>query len=122
MMNNLIAQVPAAPGCVGNNCLDILQQAPSITPIQNIGRLIEVAADFVLMIGTLALLVMLFMGGFNWITAGGDKSKIEAARDRMTQAVIGIVILASVFAIYQIILNFFGLQGRISIGGAGVTP
>lgn len=104
---------------VGSNGLDILGQAPVISPIANIGRLIEIGADFVLLIGTLALLVMLLMGAFNWVTAGGDKGKIESARDRMTQAVIGIVVLASVFAIYSIILNFFGLQSRINLGGTG---
>lgn len=50
-------------------------------------------------LGGLALLVMLIMGALNWITAGGDKGKIEAARDRITQSIIGMLILAGTVAI-----------------------
>lgn len=104
---------------IGTNQLNIAAYTSTITPIASIGRLIEIGADAVLLVGTLALLVMLLMGAFYWITAGGEKGKIEEARNRMTQAIIGIIVLASVFAVYRVILNFIGLQNRIDIGGAG---
>src|SRR5258708_33904593 len=50
-------------------------------------------------LGGLALLVMLILGGFEWITAGGEKGKIEAARERITQSMIGLLVLLGTVAL-----------------------
>lgn len=50
-------------------------------------------------LGGLALLVMLLTGAFGWITAGGEKGKVEAARERITQSIIGLLILVGTVAI-----------------------
>lgn len=41
----------------------------------------------------LAVFVVLFLGGFQWLTAGGDPKKVEQARATLTGAVIGLAIL-----------------------------
>lgn len=46
-----------------------------------------------LTLGGLAVLVFILMGGVSWITAGGDEKKIENARNKITQALIGMLIL-----------------------------
>jgi len=61
-------------------------------------------------LGGLALLVMLIFGGFEWITAGGDKGKIESARDRITQSIIGLLVLLGTVAISVFIGNAFGIK------------
>ncbi len=99
--------------------LDILSQAPTISPVSTLGNLVELAAGGVLTIGALAVLMYLILGGFNWVTAGGDKSKVETAKSMITQAIIGLAILASVFAIYGVLLTFFGLGDRINLGSGG---
>jgi hypothetical protein len=81
-------------------------------------------------LGGLALLVMLIMGALNWVTSGGDKSKVEAARERMTQAVIGMLVLVGTVAISAFIGAMLGinlLQPNFAdnLNGAGgnvVTP
>ncbi len=102
----------------GTQTVDIASQATTITPIQTIGKLVELGAGAILIIGGLAFLVYLLMGGFNWITAGGDKGKVENARNMITQGVIGLAILASVFAVYGVVLRFLGIKS-ISIGSGG---
>lgn len=99
--------------------LDILSQAPTISPVSTLGNLVELAAGGVLTVGALAVLMYLILGGFNWVTAGGDKSKVETAKSMITQAIIGLAILASVFAIYGVLLTFFGLGDRINLGSGG---
>lgn len=112
-MLTLIAQ--GAP-----NVINILPQATQISPVGTLGRLIELGAGAVLVVGGVAVLLYLILGGFNWITAGGDKAKVESARAMITQGIIGLAILASVFAVYGVLLRFFGITDRISItGGAG---
>ncbi|MEP7167329.1 MAG: hypothetical protein ABI758_05090 [Candidatus Woesebacteria bacterium] len=106
---------------LAQNNLNIGAQSLTISPVQTIGKVVELGAGGVLVVGTLAVLLYLLMGGFNWITAGGDKSKIETARSEITQAIIGLAILASVFAIFRLLLGFFGLGDRINLGFGGTT-
>ena len=105
---------------LSGNALDIAGQTTTISPIGTISQLIGKGADAVLLAGTLAVLLYLLLGAFKWITAGGEKGKIEEARNMMTQAIIGVVILASVFAVYRFVINFIGLNNQIQLtGGAG---
>ena len=50
-------------------------------------------------IGSLAVIAYFLLGAFNWITSGGDKSKVETARNQMTHAIIGLVLLVSSFVL-----------------------
>ena len=52
---------------------------------------------------------MLLIGGVQWITAGGDKEAVEKARKRITQALIGLAIVFSIFAIIYLVEAIFGI-------------
>jgi hypothetical protein len=64
----------------------------------------------VLVIGALLVLFYLIWGGIDWITAGGDSGKTEKARNKIFQSVIGLLVLASAYAIFFLITNFLGIQ------------
>ncbi len=59
----------------------------------------------VMSIGALLLLLFFVWGALQWITASGDKTKLEAARNRMLQAAIGLLILVSSFVIIGFVGN-----------------
>ena len=59
--------------------------------------------------GAIAFLIYLVYGAFRWLTAGDDKTQLTAARSTMTQALIGLTILASIFAIARILSILLGL-------------
>jgi hypothetical protein len=65
-----------------------------------------------LMIAIIVLLVFfqLIMGGFSWITSGGDKGKTDEARNRLVAAVIGLLIIAASYAILIVLLRFLGFE------------
>ena len=63
--------------------------------------------QMIIVIGTIAVLVYFVWGALDWIIAGGDSSKIQKGRDRIIQAVIGMIILAGSFAIISFINNVF---------------
>lgn len=44
-------------------------------------------------------LVLLILGGYQWMTAGGDEKQVEGAQARIKTAVIGLVIVLSAYAI-----------------------
>lgn len=76
-------------------------------------------------IGSLAVILFFLLGAFGWITAGGDKGKIEEARNKMTNAVIGLVLLVSSFVLLGFMSKLlFGDNFnilRLTIPGVGVT-
>jgi hypothetical protein len=98
-----------------------------ITPIQNcviqplcgknpkdtpalFGNFFSALIGFLLAIGVLWAFINLIQGGLQWISSGGDKSAVEAARNRIMNAVLGLFITFAVWGIYLIILRFLGLS------------
>ncbi len=61
-------------------------------------------------LGSIALLVMLIYGALEWILAGGDKGKIESARNRITQSIIGLLVLVGTVAISLFISSLLGFN------------
>ena len=80
----------------------------------DIGTLFNAVLSFVMVIAALMVFFYLIMGGIDWITSGGDKGKTESARNKITAAVIGLIILAASYAILQLVLNFLGFSGGIN--------
>jgi len=74
-----------------------------------IGHLVSnlVAAAFI--VAGIAFFVYLVMGGIQWLTSGGDKGKIESSQKMISAALIGLAIVASSYAVYMIVLTFFGI-------------
>ncbi|KKT40518.1 hypothetical protein A3K29_00995 [Candidatus Collierbacteria bacterium RIFOXYB2_FULL_46_14] len=75
-----------------------------------IGHLVSnlVAAAFI--VAGIAFFVYLVMGGIQWLTSGGDKGKIESSQKMISAALIGLAIVASSYAVYMIVLTFFGIN------------
>lgn len=63
-----------------------------------------------IIVGGLAFLLYFLWGGLNWIMAGGDKSKLEEAKGKITQGIIGLAILAASFVIVKFLEGAFGLD------------
>ncbi len=50
-------------------------------------------------IAGIAALFYMLMGAFGWVTSGGDKDNITAARERIQAAVIGMILIVAVLAV-----------------------
>jgi hypothetical protein len=59
--------------------------------------------NFAIGSGVAAFLVYFLWGAIMWITSAGDKGALDQARGRMTSAAIGLIMLASVWAIFSIV-------------------
>jgi len=69
--------------------------------------------NLIILVFVIAALVFFFMfiiGGIQWMTSGGDKAATEAARGRITAALIGLVIVFLVYAILNFINTFLGIN------------
>ncbi len=77
----------------------------------NISELINGVLRLVMIIAALLVFIYLLWGGIEWITSGGDKGKTESARNKITSAIIGLIIMAASWALLTIVLNFLGYAG-----------
>jgi hypothetical protein len=67
------------------------------------------------LLGLVAVIIIL-MGGFRWMTAGGNDEKVTEARKLIFSGIIGLAIILSAWAIARFVID--SLQ---SATGAGVT-
>ena len=82
------------------------------------GKVIALA----LIAGVVIFLFMLIGGAISWISSGGDKGSVEAAKSKVTNALIGIIILFAVFAVVGLVSYFFGDLNLLQPELTPVTP
>lgn len=58
----------------------------------------------------IAFVLYFLLGGLNWITAGGDKGKVEKAKGMMTGGAIGLIIIALSYSITWIVGKALGID------------
>ena len=64
----------------------------------------------IILVGGLAFLLFFLWGGLEWITAGGDKGKLETAKGKITQGLIGLSVLAASYVIIKFIETALGMD------------
>lgn len=79
----------------------------------NFGTVIGNVITIAFIIAIVIALAFLVYGGIKWITSGGDKTAVEAARNTIVASIVGLVIVFLSYFILNIVLGLFGL---------GLTP
>jgi hypothetical protein len=107
MNSQLLAQIrnPVLPNIIGGGSNPDYRQGGAA-----LGTLISNLVGALFIAGFLLAFVFLLMGGVKWITSSGDKTKLEAARDEITNAIMGIVVVGAAWALTTIVGQFFGLD------------
>jgi hypothetical protein len=78
--------------------------------INDLGKLVGTAVSVLLIIAVIVSLFYLVFGGIRWVTSGGDKAKVESARNHIIAAIIGLVVAFLAFFILNDVLSLFGLN------------
>ena len=68
----------------------------------------ESVVTSLLALGGIVLFLMLLSGGFKYLTSGGDPKAVEGAKNTLTYAIGGLVLLAFSYLILVIIGTFTG--------------
>ena len=58
-------------------------------------------------LGLIAVVVIL-IGGFRWMTAGGNEDKVASAKQMIIAGAIGLIIILAAYAIVQFVINTTG--------------
>lgn len=83
------------------------------TPTKGLYLLGDIIAKFIsigIIIAAVVFFFIFLVGGIRWITSSGDKAQIEAARNTIMNALIGLVIVLALFAILKLIETLFGIN------------
>lgn len=83
--------------------------------IPTFGELLTFLIRFFFAIAGLVALYYLLSGALNWITSGGNKENVEKARERIQNAVIGIILIVVVLSIMWTFENVI-FQRKICFG------
>lgn len=121
IFTSLLAQLPdTVPFDIGQAGATIIPHATANNTPETyqavFGGFLGSILSFVVVIAVILVLLYLVWGAIEWITSGGDKGKLEKARNRMFQSVIGIIVLSGTLAFLMIIQQFLGIC-ILSIGG-----
>ncbi len=79
-------------------------------PEEKLGTFISNGISVAIGIAALVAFAFLVWGGIQWITSGGDKNQYEAARNRITYALVGLAIVAAAWAVMQLVAKFMGFS------------
>ena len=89
--------------------LDTGFKVPTFSQI--IGNVIRL----IFFIAGLFALVYLLLGGFEWVQSAGDEKKLTSARNKITNAIIGLVVMIAVLSLV-IFLEQVVFGGKICLG------
>jgi hypothetical protein len=87
-------------------------------PNVELGSVISAVVGILLLVAAILAFLFLILGGIQWITSGGDKAGMEAARNKITAAIVGLIIVAAAWAIMLLVGQFIGfdlLKGNVPI-------
>ncbi len=73
-------------------------------------RLISTGISLIMLVVALVFFFMLVWGGLKWVMSQGDQKNVEAARNQITNALIGLAIVFAAWAIMQLISTVFGID------------
>jgi hypothetical protein len=71
-------------------------------------NLITNAINIAFIVAIILSFFYLIWAGFDWITSGGEKGKIDSARQKIINVVIGLVVVAASYALLTLALQLLG--------------
>ena len=78
--------------------------------IADLGTVFSNVVSYALGFAGIVLFVLLLVGGFKFITSGGDPKAVESARKTITSAIAGLIIILVSYLILVLISNITGVD------------
>ncbi len=113
---------PNDPSTKGRFCVksEVSDVIGSIKPPEAVAKLgfgaeglsnfFNTAIQLIYIVAGLLFVFMVIISALQWITSGGDKEAVAGARNRLTFAIIGIVVLALAFVIIRVLGQITGFE------------
>jgi hypothetical protein len=72
-------------------------------PVEGLGSLIGWGLNIFIILDGLFMLVYLLWGAFDWISSSGDKEKVNKAQSKITNALIGMILIFAILAGFNLL-------------------
>lgn len=95
--------LPAFGPITLNNPFGNLTNEPS-----GFSTLLNNVISMIVALAGIALFAYLLMGGFQFVTAGGDKVQVDNAKKTITNAIIGMIVMSVAFLLVRILEAILG--------------
>jgi len=82
----------------------------SVKPENQLETFITTIVTAITVTAGMAFVIYFIIGGFKWITSSGDKGKAEEAKTELTQAAIGLIVVAVSIFIAGIVGGVVGIN------------
>ncbi len=73
--------------------------------ITSLGQLVSTLVPTIFSVAATAVVIYFLWGAFNFLKSGGNKEEVANARNMITHAIIGFIILMFAFLILQFLLS-----------------
>ncbi len=86
---------------------------PAGLPTGGEAKLIDIlkaSINYLFIFAIIFALLVLIYSGWLWMTSVGDKQKIASAKQRMTYALVGLIVVFLSFFIINFVTGFFGID------------
>lgn len=84
-----------------------------VATIQCLECIVQGILNIAIRLAGVAVFIMLVIGGFKYLTAGGDPKAAQQARNTLTWAIAGLVILLLAWFFLRLIEEFTGVEVTI---------
>lgn len=81
------------------------------------GVVSQISSILLFIVGIVAV-IMIVVGGFRYIISGGDASQVQAAKNTILYALVGVIIAILAYAIVNFVMGVF-LPGGSGLSGFG---
>ena len=81
-----------------------------VATIADLGLLFKNIVSYALGFAGIVLFILLLVGGFKFITSGGDPKAVESAKKTLTSAIAGLFIILASYLIMILISNILGVD------------
>jgi len=84
-----------------------------VVTIQGFECIVRIIFNLAIRLAGLAVFIMLLVGGFKYLTSGGDPKATESAQKTITYAILGLALLLGGWLILLFIKEFTGIDVTI---------
>ncbi len=98
--------------------ITVSQNGNGISSGTSFGTVLSNIVKILFIAGGIIALFMIIIGAIQWITSGGDKESVGKARGRITEGLIGLVVLGLAFVIVRVVGNLV----NVNIMGGATLP
>lgn len=99
-----------APGCIQTVPGVGGQPATEIPTLKCFEAVFARILSITLSLAGVALFIMLVVGGFKYLTSGGDPETAAGAKKTMTYAILGLALMIGAYLIFRILEFFLGIN------------